>query len=418
MIGGVRWAVIVLCGCGAGKPPGALPAGPDAGADADSDADTDSDTDSDTGTWDAPRDDDGDGHFSEESGGDDCDDADPSIHPGAGDRWAIEVLDDADGTPAVIAADAAGAIHMVRGVGGRLEHSVLGDGGESVVVDADAPVSWRPVESIAFGPDDSVDVAYCVRSGDLRVASDAGGVWAVSATDQHCDADDSPSLAFDADGAAHVAYRDSTDEDVRVATDEGGSWSVSVVDSGSPSSIAIGPDGQAHVTYTKDFVLWHATSSAEGWTLEEVDDHDASSATLLFDSADTLQVIYLAFDEIRRATLSEGGWSIENVADVGAFFNGLDATIGIDGRLRVGFGRDEDLFFAVETDAAWSVETVDPSPDISGRFPSVAVDGAGMPHIVNRHDDWAGAIDCCSSLRHTWLTLPDGIDQDCDGEAY
>ena len=54
----------------------------DSDADADTDADADADADTDTDTA-APVDDDGDGYASVESGGDDCDDGDAKIHPGA-----------------------------------------------------------------------------------------------------------------------------------------------------------------------------------------------------------------------------------------------------------------------------------------------------------------------------------------------
>ncbi len=56
----------------------------DSDSDTDTDTDTDADSDSDTDTdTDQPVDQDGDGYASIESGGDDCDDSDDGIHPGA-----------------------------------------------------------------------------------------------------------------------------------------------------------------------------------------------------------------------------------------------------------------------------------------------------------------------------------------------
>ena len=66
----------------------------DTDTDADTDADADGDTDTDTGV---EGDQDGDGFISEEAGGDDCDDTNASIHPGAEDTWGDGVDQDCDG---------------------------------------------------------------------------------------------------------------------------------------------------------------------------------------------------------------------------------------------------------------------------------------------------------------------------------
>ena len=62
--------------------------------DTDTDTDSDTDTDADTDTA-VPVDEDGDGFFSVESGGDDCDDGDVDVHPGA-DEYCNGVDDDCD----------------------------------------------------------------------------------------------------------------------------------------------------------------------------------------------------------------------------------------------------------------------------------------------------------------------------------
>jgi len=65
--------------------------------DTDSDADTDTDTDADADTdTDVPLDEDEDGYISDTDGGDDCDDEDDAIHPGA-DEHCNGVDDDCDG---------------------------------------------------------------------------------------------------------------------------------------------------------------------------------------------------------------------------------------------------------------------------------------------------------------------------------
>src|SRR5687768_3171419 len=73
LMGWIVAAVLVLSACGAAR---RVAADPDAGADSDADADSDSEKPCDLDA-------DGDGFVAAECGGLDCNDDDPSIHPGA-----------------------------------------------------------------------------------------------------------------------------------------------------------------------------------------------------------------------------------------------------------------------------------------------------------------------------------------------
>jgi hypothetical protein len=61
------------------------------------------------------------------------------------------------------------------------------------------------------------------------------------------------SMAVDAGGVLHVAYYDRDEGRLKYATDSGGLWKTSIVDedgnSGLYTSIAIGPDGNPHISY-------------------------------------------------------------------------------------------------------------------------------------------------------------------------
>ncbi len=122
---------LFLCACGSG------------GGGDDDGADGDSDTDSDTGPdCDIEGDRDLDGHDSLACGGDDCDDGDPAILPGASDPnavWSIEVVDPIARSPggADVAVAADGTVHVV-----------YADSSEGVVFHADRAGAVWSVETV------------------------------------------------------------------------------------------------------------------------------------------------------------------------------------------------------------------------------------------------------------------------------
>jgi len=73
-------------------------------------------------------DDDGDGHASEEHGGDDCDDGNPDVHPDAREQLANGLDDDCDGTVDTIDAEDAHAMFVDLEIGGGAGLAVAGVG--------------------------------------------------------------------------------------------------------------------------------------------------------------------------------------------------------------------------------------------------------------------------------------------------
>ena len=155
--------------------------------DTDAPADPTGDSDADTNDACLEPDADGDGHEAIRCGGDACDDTDPLVFPGAPDTAGDGIDGDCDGSDGVDAD---------------------GDG----------------YDSEDSGGDDCDDTDPGIHPG----APD--GTWILSTLDAEGNNGLDTSLAVDADGAVHVSYHDSTDEDLRYATNASGEWTIEVVD--------------------------------------------------------------------------------------------------------------------------------------------------------------------------------------------
>jgi fibronectin type 3 domain-containing protein len=85
------------------------------------------------------------------------------------------------------------------------------------------------------------------------------------------------SIALDSNGKAHIAYRDSSSEfHLKYATNAGGSWTNTTVDdngfTGSHIDIAVDGYGKVHISYYTGTVgLKYANNTAGSWTITDVD---------------------------------------------------------------------------------------------------------------------------------------------------
>src|SRR5262249_23736831 len=88
-----------------------------------------------------------------------------------------------------------------------------------------------------------------------------------------------PSLAFDAQGNPHVAYRDASDEVLMYATRAGGTWTIEEIDDKffGPDyslSLALDPSGGVHIAYLSDHdnIIHYASRIGGSWIIETLDD--------------------------------------------------------------------------------------------------------------------------------------------------
>jgi hypothetical protein len=232
------------------------------------DADPDGDSGDDTGAP-PPTDADGDGHAAEAAGGDDCDDADPAVYPGADESWELGFTD----------ADCDGAVEGGRGEYGAVawegwvEGDLLGrrvavlgdmdgDGRDEALIASDYGSSLGAytgmIVAVAGSPGGSLEGARALRAsepgGSFALTLDAG----VDATGDGVDDlvvnasgdSDSEGAAWLVDGAGWWASSDSDVEAVAAGKVRG-----SAVGTYGPNSVAfvgdVDGDGVADVALSE-----------------------------------------------------------------------------------------------------------------------------------------------------------------------
>lgn len=152
------------------------------------------------------------------------------------------------------------------------------------------------------------------------------------------------SVRLDGEGAPNVSYAvwiDWNVYEIRHATAAGGAWSTTTLqtldgpeyDAGpSKTSLAIDPSGTVHVVYARRGTLYHAWGAATDWTVETVDEVQATAggAMLVSDAAGTLHLAYYerGTTAVRHAARQGGEWLVETV-ETPASDGYPDGTVGI-----------------------------------------------------------------------------------------
>lgn len=224
-------ALMLLAGCLPALPDVVHPsdsAGSDADVDVDADADADGDADPDSDSQTSTDDADGDGHTASSAGGDDCDDADPAVHPGAVETCTTSFDDDCDSDSNDL--DATGCTSWY------LDSDSDGYGTSSGQCTCSAAGDYRAAASSDCDDNDAAinpgAVETCASSGDDDCDGSSNDVSASGCTVYYSDAD-------------HDSYGASTSE--CVCTAEGAYTATNGTDC-DDTSAAINP-GAADVWY-------------------------------------------------------------------------------------------------------------------------------------------------------------------------
>jgi hypothetical protein len=370
---------------------------------------------------------DGDGHASPACGGDDCDDANPAVHPDADDGgWEIEPIDAASSWDVAAALDSEGHLHVAyMGADARFHHATR-SGGEWA---AEGSEGVGAGAAIAVGADGVVHAS--LGGGRLSYGSLGVEGWTFE-TLEELDVDgalypgEPTSLAFASDGTARIAIVSDEAEAVRLWSRVDGGWSREEVVSDNAAwscALAIDSSDAESVAYHVDSRLQVATRAGAEWVAETIESAGrgggGGDVSIAIDDAGAAHLAYHfmytgdAKDyRIRHATNETGSWEVELLE--GERASGASVATGPGGAVWIAYLDVEDysletrrglLRVASKWDGAWRVETVDELGTWEAH-PAVVLDPDGVPYV---------AYVAFGNLRVAYPSAPDGVDADCDG---
>jgi hypothetical protein len=202
------------------------------------------------------------------------------------------VADDGhDGWDNSIAVDDAGNWHTAAvdpsqfGSEDGVEYATSVDGAVTVVPVGSGPIKYEFATSIQLDSSGSPAIAYYNdRDQQLEFASLGASGWSVEVVDNQGDTGRYASLAYDADGAPHIAYYVAESREtgiVRHAWKDTSGWQIEdvgrlenvrmgMIGARKITSLAFDPEGGLHLAYTDRDHLIYAQKTDDGWIGQEV----------------------------------------------------------------------------------------------------------------------------------------------------
>ncbi len=258
-----------------------------------------------------------------------------------------------------LAVDADGAVHMTWIENGIFSDSPwwYGTNGSGAWVfeelqRSDMSGYWNAIALDADGAAHVVGYttsAFAVRS-DVQYGTNASGDWEIEAISgdpiDNGVTPDQMEVAVDASGAAHVCYAQSVGDDLFYGTNESGGWEVESVDAvgvtGLECDIAVGAGGVVHIAYRDDTLddLRHATGNAGAWTKTTVDAGPIVAYTSIALGPDGFAHVAYARGGLRHATNESGAWVTEQIDATGGAHNSI--AVDASGGVHVSHARGDD----------------------------------------------------------------------------
>jgi len=379
-----------------------------------------------------PCDQDRDGHQSLTCGGDDCNDQDPNIFPGAPDLNAVAgVFSSTTGieeahmatsgtrTETSLAVDRVGVVRVAYNALSGIHYAFQpGPIWQIEVVDS------LGIGTPALGLDELglPHAAYCSQAG-LRHATRLNRGWSSELVDTECKG--SPALFVEPQGALHLAYPAS--DGIRYASNRSGVWLTDRVDANG-SDITNGSDygrpvvsivatvrGEPHLVYASllgtQEVWRHASGAPGAWQFETLATSGSIYGAVALDREGGLAVLYNAAG-VHYAHQQGAQW-VSSVVDPTASAWSCWLAFDAEGQSHVAFlDNNYGLQYAVHDANGWPLvpALAEYTAQIGASF---ALDGAATAHVVypqGRFDDTIVLVYATNRY-----IQPDGIDQNCDG---
>lgn len=302
-----------------------------------------------------------------------------------------------------------GVVHITYIQGNFLENRYVyfkdGTWYEETIGDR-ASNSTNEGSSLVLGPDGHPHATYVIKDtnylGRLSYGVRTGpNSWETVVVDPERTVETPSSMAMDASGGLHIAYRDATSRKLRYAYKPmGGEWATELVGEGLsigvPISLALDSDGALHIAYS-DYLtsrLKHAYRENPGadWTIESVDEdgYTRFQVSMVIDPAGGVHIAYPAnvsgIVMLRYAYRAStgGSWVVEPVDSRDQTGEYAAIALGLGGAIHIAYydSSSDDLVHAYRAHANsdWIIDPVDADGDM-GRYLSLAVDTAGIVHI-------------------------------------
>ena len=232
---------------------------------------------------------------------------------------------------------------------------------------------------------------------DLRLATDAAGVWEISIVDTAGDVGQNSSIAV-RDGLIHIAYFDWTNNALKYACGSEKGWSFSVIntniaDTDTDTSIAADSLGNAHVTYYHEINdrLDYAANASGEWVIETPAPDVAGGWTskIIVDADDFLHIGFSGAAQYKYTTNRSGEWQTENAGFI-LSFGILSGSLALD---RDGYAHAAinvfytnpyvyltNVWYATNRSGHWKLDL---QSNFSDRYmPDLAMDEADQPMIL------------------------------------
>jgi hypothetical protein len=357
-----------------------------------------------------------DGYVSTYSGGTDCNDNDPAIHPDAADMVGDSIdqncdnLDGIDADRDGFASTASGGTDCDDNDSLRYPGAVdfVGSGfcaqwGTWTVSTLDTACQTGSRTSIAADSNGKIHIAYYNNTGkDLLYASNASGTWVYQTVDSPDMVGLHPSIGIDKNNKVHIGYYDFTSDNLKYATNLSGSWEKQTVESlgivGNYVSLAVDSNNKVHMSYKDDiaYALKYTNNTAGSWVplIIDTDGYGPVDTAIALDSSSKVHISY-AMDmqnskSIRYVTNASGSWIIRTFENFWSYGGDQFTSIAVDRNSKVHISYLNEiksiLKYASNSSGTWIVQELEPAGWILGAHNAIVTDMSSRVHIS--YYDW------------------------------